>query len=139
MLSHKLAALFEITPSPSQHLTLSTALAAIILAGHSLILASPGFFNHEESDAFDHVAQKGLDDYVQKRALAIPPTEHGFSDSLRPIGYLHLGIAAQWMRTAPIMSHGMSVLVHVFVCLLLVRLLSVVGVSQAVAYLSQSQ
>jgi hypothetical protein len=122
--------------SPRQHLKLSIALVAAIVVGHSLILASPGFFNHEEWDAFDHVTQKGLHDYVHSRVLAIPPAENGFSDSLRPIGYLHLGIAAQWMSSAPILSHGMSLIVHALVCLLLVRLLSIVGASLGTAYLS---
>ncbi|HSB17129.1 MAG TPA: hypothetical protein VLE22_21950, partial [Bryobacteraceae bacterium] len=111
-------------------------LLLFIFISHVIILLTPGFFNDEEWGAFDRIRENGLSSYIQHSVLTIPDSRHGFSDSLRPIGYLHLGLAAVWMQSAPFVSHTMSVLVHALACILLVRVLAMLGAAPALAYLS---
>ncbi len=124
------------TSIESSRLAPYAILVLFILISHVIILWTPGFFNDEEWWAFDYIRENGLSSYIQRYALTIPDFRHGFSDSLRPVLYLHLGLAAVWMRSAPLVSHMMSVLVHALACILLVRVLVMLGAAPALAYLS---
>jgi hypothetical protein len=82
----------------------------LVLASHALVLATPGFFSHDEWQKADIVEALGLEGYArQYGALRVGP-DFGFP--VRPLGFLEQGVAAQFMRSAPWVAHLFNVLNH---------------------------
>lgn len=122
-------------PRTSQWLT-ACALIAIVIAGHVLTLANPGYYSHDEWQRADFVRDHGITQYVQTfgKVIAGP----NFGHPVRPIGFVQQALSSTWMTRAPIVPHAVDVGLHALVVLLLWALLLKVGVSRRRAWLAAS-
>jgi hypothetical protein len=92
-------------------------LLLVAMAMHAFTLLNPGFFNHDEWQRLDHIRLHGFADYVvQYGAVKSGPD---FGTPVRPIGFLHQGVASLFMQNQPFIAHLMDVLLHVFCALAL--------------------
>jgi hypothetical protein len=110
------------------------ALVALTLVTHAVILATPGFYSHDEWQKFDHIQLHGFWDFA--RAYGSIRTGSEFGYPVRPIGFLQQGIAALWMRSAPPVSHLFGVANHALVALTFVWVLRRAGMAGATAALA---
>jgi hypothetical protein len=106
-------------------------LVALTLAAHGIILATPGFFSHDEWQKFDHIRIHGFWDFVRAYGAIRAGPEFGYP--MRPIGFLQQGVASLWMQSAPLVSHLFGVANHAIVALVFVWVLRRAGVSGATA------
>jgi hypothetical protein len=89
-------------------LVAALGLVALTLLAHAVILATPGFYSHDEWQKFDHIRLHGFSAFA--RAYGIPQPGPEFGYPVRPIGFVQQGFAALWMQSAPLASHLVSVL-----------------------------
>lgn len=85
-------------------------LMAVAILGHVLVLANPGFFNHDEWQRLDEIERFGFWDYIARYSALHPGPDFGFP--VRPLGFVQQGISALYMRTAPVIPHLIDVLLH---------------------------
>ena len=109
-------------------------LSLVIVLFHIGIIASPGFFSHDEWQRFDFVSEHGLWRYVQVFGRLHSGPE--FGHPIRPLGFIQEGISTLWMKSLPFIPHLIDVSIHVVISLLLVHALLVAGSSWAGAYLA---
>jgi hypothetical protein len=107
------------------------ALVALTLAAHAIILAAPGFYANDEWQKFDHLRLHGAEDFVRAYGTIRPGPEFGYP--MRPLGFMQQGFAAQWMQSAPWLSHLVGVINHALVALTFVWVLRRAGVAAATA------
>jgi hypothetical protein len=106
-------------------------LVALTVAAHLIILATPGFFSHDEWQKFDHIRLHGFGNF----ALAYGEIKAGpyFGYPMRPLGFLQQGVASLWMESAPPLAHLVGVANHAVVALLFVWVLRRAGVARPTA------
>lgn len=99
--------------------------AAIILSAISfnvLLLANPGFFNHDELQRYDFIVNYGIEHYLKAHAVINAGTE--FAQPMRPFPILLQGIVAPFTFDYPIIPKLLNVLTHgANACLLFIILL----------------
>jgi hypothetical protein len=115
-------------------LVAALGLVALTLLAHAVILATPGFYSHDEWQKFDHIRLHGFGNFA--RAYGIPQQGPEFGYPVRPIGFLQQGIAALWMQSAPLVSHLVSIPNHAAIALVFVWVLLRAGVASATAALA---
>jgi hypothetical protein len=86
-------------------------LVGITLLGYLLVLANPGYFNHDEWQKFDHVEAYGFAHYFGEYAILV--VGETFAHPVRPIPFVQQGVSAIFMQSAPLVAHGIDVLLHV--------------------------
>jgi len=96
-------------------------LVALTLISHVIILATPGFFAHDEWQKFDHIRLHGFQDFA--RAYGEIKAGPYFGYPMRPIGFLQQGVASLWMESAPLLAHLVGVANHTVVALVFVWVL----------------
>jgi hypothetical protein len=101
------------------------ALIALTFMAHLLVLANPGFFNHDEWQRADHVEAHGLVNYLKSYTVVLAGPDFGYP--VRPIGFAQQGISAIWMQTYPVIPHAIDVVLHSAVVVLLWSVLLRVG------------
>ena len=100
---------------------LALGLVALTLIAHVIILATPGFFSHDEWQRFDEMRSYGFLDYARMRGEIKAGPEFGYP--MRPIGFLQQGVASMWMESAPLLAHLVGVANHAIVALIFVWVL----------------
>ncbi len=98
---------------------------------HAVILATPGFYAHDEWQKFDHIRLHGFWDFARAYGAIRPGPEFGYP--MRPIGFMQQGIAALWMQSAPLASHLVGIANHALVGLTFVWVLRRAGISSTSA------
>ena len=106
-------------------------LVALTLIAHVIILATPGFFAHDEWQKFDHVRLHGFQDFARAYGEIKAGPEFGYP--MRPIGFLQQGVASLWMESAPLLSHLIGVANHAIVALVFVWVLRRANVARTTA------
>ena len=97
----------------------------------SIIIANPGYFNHDELQKLDHVRRYGLIDYWAKY-VTVAPTQH-FGTPVRPFSFFIQGVLALLMENYPVFVHMIDVLTHAAVAVLLYRLSIQFGCTKTLA------
>jgi hypothetical protein len=110
------------------------ALVGFVVLFNLVLVANPGYFNHDELQKLDHVERHGLKDYLQQYSRF--PETRTFSQPVRPLGFAHQGIVALAMDDAPLVVHLFDVLLHAAVALLSVWIALVARARPAVAWLA---
>lgn len=82
----------------------------IAIVSSLMIIANPGFFNHDEWDKADHVMRHGFGGYVHDYVRLQQTLE--FGHPIRPVSFFIQGIAALFMHGYPFVVHLMDVLMH---------------------------
>ncbi|MFN9966095.1 MAG: UbiA family prenyltransferase, partial [Lysobacteraceae bacterium] len=75
-----------------------------------LVLANPGFFNHDEWQRLDEIERYGFRDYASRYGALQAGPDFGFP--VRPLGFLQQGVSALFMKTVPLVPHLIDVLIH---------------------------
>jgi len=110
------------------------ALVVLTVLTHAVILAAPGFYANDEWQKFDHIRLHGFWDFARAYGTIRPGPEFGYP--VRPIGFMQQGIAAQWMQSAPWVSHLVGVANHALVAVTFVWVLRRAGVASATAFVA---
>ncbi|MCZ8319169.1 MAG: hypothetical protein O9303_10185 [Silanimonas sp.] len=85
-------------------------LLGVVLVAHLLVLANPGFFNHDEWQRLDEIERYGFRDYASRYGALQAGPDFGFP--VRPLGFLQQGVSALFMKTVPLVPHLIDVLIH---------------------------
>ena len=85
-------------------------LVLVALLAHVGILANPGYFSHDEWERLDFIRTHGLGRFLA--VFAVPHAGPDFGHPMRPIGFVQQGLVSLWMEAAPLLVHGVSVLLH---------------------------
>jgi hypothetical protein len=101
------------------------ALIALTFVAHLVVLANPGFYNHDEWQRSDHVETHGLIDFLDAFVVVQAGPEFGYP--VRPIGFAQQGISAIWMASEPVIPHAIDVALHAAVVVLFWSLLLRLG------------
>ena len=124
-------------PRPSlrrEHISDAFLIALLSVSLHLGIIANPGYFSHDEWDRVDYLERFGLRGYM---ALFVP-VQAGpeFGHPVRPIGFIQQGLSALWMSSAPVVVHGIDVLLQTAIALLLLWALLSLRAGRAFAMLA---
>lgn len=96
-------------------------LAMFAILGNALVLANPGFYSHDEWQKVDAIHTYGFIAYVRAYGRFIAGPEFGFP--VRPLGFIQQGISALFMRDAPVIVHGLDIVTHIAIVIVLWRVL----------------
>lgn len=122
--------------SSVKHDRISDALLLSLLSvvAHLGIIANPGFFSHDEWERADFIDHSGFWAYLELYAPLQSGPEFGYP--VRPIGFLQQGLSALWMSSAPVVVHGVDVLLHTAIVLLLYAALASLQAGRSLAFLA---
>jgi Dolichyl-phosphate-mannose-protein mannosyltransferase len=112
----------------------SLAIVSFCVIASLLLIANPGYFNHDELQKIDYISRFGIESYL-RTAMAIHNTAD-FSIPVRPVGFLVQGLFAIPMNSAPWLAHLLDVLLHAAVALVLYALLRVTTFPRTVSRLT---
>ncbi len=101
-------------------------LFVVVVLGHILVLANPGYFNHDEWQKYDHVTTHGLAHFVDAYARVSVGSEFGYP--VRPLPFVQQGLSSLFMVELPVLVHAIDVLIHLAVVLLFYGLLRLGGI-----------
>jgi hypothetical protein len=104
------------------------ALAALVFLFFLPVIATPGYFSHDEWQRADAVTASGFDAYAREYGSLKAGPEFGFP--VRPIGFVQQGVSGLWMRRSPPLVHAIDVAIHAAAVLLLWRVLLAAGMSR---------
>lgn len=97
----------------------------LVVVAHALVVATPGFYSHDEWQKADVVESVGFAGYARQYGAVRAGPDFGYP--VRPIGFLEQGVAALFMRGAPWLAHLVNVLNHAACALALAWLLRRAG------------
>jgi hypothetical protein len=106
-------------------------LVALTLVAHAIVLATPGFYSHDEWQKLDHIRRHGFGHFAQAYGEIKAGPYFGYP--MRPLGFLQQGVAALWMESAPLLAHLVGVANHAVVALTFVWVLRRAGVARPTA------
>lgn len=86
-----------------------------------LLIANPGYYNHDELQRLDHVSQYGFADYV--KSYVVIKRGDAFSTPVRPYAFFIQGILSFAMKDYPVAVHLLDVVTHATVAILLYLLI----------------
>jgi hypothetical protein len=109
-------------------------LLALCLAMHLLVLANPGYYNHDELQRLDEIRAVGFWRYLQDH-LTFHAGPH-FGHPFRPAGFLQQGLGALAMSASPMLAHALDLVLHSIVVLVLWGMLRSFGTSRRTAFLA---
>lgn len=78
-----------------------------------LLIANPGYFNHDELQKLDHIKESGLISYL-KTYVSLHQSSN-FGVPIRPFSFLMQGGLAYFMEHYPVVVHLFAVLTHAIV------------------------
>lgn len=107
-------------------LIIGVSLVALVL-----LIANPGYFNHDELQRFDYLTRHGFKDYLIQHVRFYVGDE--FGTPLRPFSFLIQGGLAFFMESYPVLVHLFAVLVHATVACLLFAVLFRFGASESLS------
>lgn len=82
-----------------------------------LLIANPGYFNHDELQKLDHIKASGLKSYLETYVALQQGSNFGVP--VRPFSFLIQGLLALFMERLPVVVHLFAVLTHAAVgCLI---------------------
>jgi hypothetical protein len=113
---------------------LGVSLLLLTIVTHVIVVASPGFYSHDEWQRVDGIESLGFLGYMQNYGAFRVGTE--FGNPVRPIGFLQQGIAALWMQSSPWLAHLIGVLNHSIAVVLFLWILKRAGFSDFVSALA---
>lgn len=105
----------------SERFKISLSLLAFTCLANVLILANPGFFNHDEWQKYDSLSTYDFAEYIRQYGQLRAGPDFGFP--VRPLGFIQQGISALFMHDFPFVAHAIDVLIHAAVVLVLWHLL----------------
>lgn len=100
-------------------------LLAITFLTNILIVANPGFYSHDEWQKYDSLQQYDFLEYIRQYGVLRAGPDFGFP--VRPLGFIQQGFGALFMQHAPFITHGLDVLIHGVVVVVLFRFLLACG------------
>lgn len=100
---------------------MSLSLFAFTFLANILILANPGFFNHDEWQKYDSLTTYNFAEYIRQYGQLRAGPDFGFP--VRPLGFIQQGFSALFMQDFPFVAHAIDVLIHAAVVLVLWHLL----------------
>lgn len=114
--------------------SVSFAIAAFSTISSIVLVANPGFFNHDELQTGDFISHAGILAYV--RQFARIQSAPNFGSPVRPVSFILEGIFAIAMYRAPVVTHLCDVLLNAAVVVALYWLLRSLAVSRSMSLLS---
>jgi hypothetical protein len=89
----------------------------VAILGMQILIANPGYYNHDELQKFDHIYRYGFPDYISAYVtnLYANLTQSPFGAPVRPIPFFIEGLLAFFMQDYPIIVHFLDVLSHALV------------------------
>lgn len=114
--------------------SVSLALAAVSIIASVVLVANPGFFNHDELQTGDSISRSGILAYIQQSARI--ESGPNFGAPVRPVSFILEGIFALPMYSAPVLTHLCDVLLNAAVVVAFYWLLRALAVSRGVSVLS---
>lgn len=118
----------------THRLLLALLLFVLTVVAHIGIVATPGFFSHDEWQKFDHIQEHGFPDFAAAYGRVYAGTEFGVP--VRPLGFLQQGVSSTWMERAPIVAHLFDVLLHSGITLIVFGVLLSAGVATAPSWIA---
>lgn len=101
-------------------------LVVVIVLGHLLVIANPGYFNHDEWQKYDHVMSHGITHFVDAYARVSVGSE--FGHPVRPIPFVQQGLSSMLMADWPVYVHSIDVLIHLAVVFLFYAVLRLASI-----------
>jgi hypothetical protein len=99
-----------------------------------LLIANPGPFSHDELQKVDHILRFGFADYVHFYARLYQGTE--FGQPVRPVSFLIQGLVSLFMPQYPVVGHGVDVLSHGLITVLVFRAVLLYSAQRQFAWVS---
>ncbi len=112
----------------------SVAIGACSVIASILLIANPGYFNHDELQTIDYISRFGLLTYFRNFAGIHSGANLGIP--MRPVSFLIEGLFALPMYRAPVLTHLFDVLLHTAVVLLLYFVLRSAAASRGTSLLA---
>ncbi|WP_219210852.1 hypothetical protein [Variovorax boronicumulans] len=102
---------------PERNRTVAVGLLCIATLWCLMLIANPGFFNHDELQKIDHIRRFGFSDYLRNHVKLYQGTE--FGQPVRPFSFLVQGLVSYFIPSYPFIVHFVDVLTHAVIAMLL--------------------
>jgi hypothetical protein len=107
---------------------------AVCLISSIVLIANPGYFNHDELQKIDFIRDFGLGEYI--RSFASMSRGADFGEPVRPVSFLVQGLIALPMYDFPVLTHFLDSLMHAVVAVTLYLLLIALSTPRTTALLA---